>query len=416
MPHTPRAIICTLGLSRYTPVHYRWNGESFETPFVQEALVHLLPADMCYVLVTPEVADQALQRRMNEDKDDLQVGGGNDPATELSNLEDLQRRLGDRVVPVPIPSEQTPEKLWEVFNAVTQTWPEDTCVVLDVTNAFRYLPILLLAAAVYLRAARGFLVERIVYGRYEPGRPEAPINDITQFLDLIDWTIATDQFIKTGNAQTLAKGLPASASALAGNISGIAQGLHLLRPIDVMRSAGRLPATIAAAAPSVTHDVPPFAALLQRIETDYGAFALPKGDENRPEARDALVRELRMVEWYTRKQQYVHALSLAREWVVTLLCYHFKIEPLDKHNREDMEHLLGSPTWDRWNHVPHKERLVKLWGEPVNLRELRNDVLHAGFRHKKQRKSAASVIADTETVLVELKAVAEEWGLEGSNW
>jgi hypothetical protein len=56
------------------------------------------------------------------------------------------------------------------------------------------------------------------------------------------------------------------------------------------------------------------------------------------------MRQLKMVEWYAEKGQIAHALSLAREWLPSLLCYHFNIDPMEKAEREDMELLLSGST------------------------------------------------------------------------
>ena len=68
---------------------------------------------------------------------------------------------------------------------------------------------------------------------------------------------------------------------------------------------------------------------------------------------------------------------------------------------------------EQWLSIPPKKKrskLSKLWGgEEFNLDNLRNDVLHAGFR--KSPKSAKEIVEQTEVIIKELKAIALAWDL-----
>lgn len=132
-----------------------------------------------------------------------------------------------------------------------------------------------------------------------------------------------------------------------------------------------------------------------------------------------------MVKWYAAKGQTVQALSLAREWLPSLLCYRFQLDPLDKANRDEMELLLSggkikdkegntireSLYLEQWSNIPKKQKklLNNLWGDDFNLANLRNDVLHSGFR--KNPKKAENILEQTRKIIEELKAVAAEWKL-----
>lgn len=134
-----------------------------------------------------------------------------------------------------------------------------------------------------------------------------------------------------------------------------------------------------------------------------------------------------MVEWYVQKGQIVQALSIAREWIPSLLCYYFKLDPLDVSNRDEMEFLLKkggktkdendniihkSPYFEEWNHITKtkKKPVNKLWSGELNLTNLRNDVLHAGFR--KDPKNAEDIIDKTNKIVEELRNIAQIWELK----
>ncbi|MFM7368911.1 MAG: TM1812 family CRISPR-associated protein, partial [Sphaerospermopsis kisseleviana] len=101
----------------------------------------------------------------------------------------------------------------------------------------------------------------------------APVIDLSEFISMLDWLTATDQFIKTGNGQSLANLLlngNTASQELAAGVNGISQGLQLLRPMDVLEKSALLPELIAKAAPTVSQSELPFLTLLRRVEKDYG--------------------------------------------------------------------------------------------------------------------------------------------------
>ena len=130
-----------------------------------------------------------------------------------------------------------------------------------------------------------------------------------------------------------------------------------------------------------------------------------------------------MVEWYVEKKEIVQALSIAREWLPSLLCYNFKLDMLDKNNREEMELLLRggkiknnegntvreSQYLGQWKALDKKTRkqLNRLWSGDYDLANLRNDVLHAGYR--KNSRDTEKILQQTREILTQLKAIAKTW-------
>ena len=190
-----------------------------------------------------------------------------------------------------------------------------------------------------------------------------------------------------------------------------------------MDAAAKLPDYIRQTEPTVSQDIPPFATLLERVELDYGRFGLDSSLDDRERARQALVKQFHLVKWYIDKQQIIQALSIAREWLPSLLCYHFNLDPMEGENRSEMELLLRggkikdaegntikeSKYLEQWRSIPKNSRksLNKLWSGEFNLANLRNDVLHAGYR--KNPHSAEYILEQGEKIVELLKAIAIEW-------
>ena len=103
------------------------------------------------------------------------------------------------------------------------------------------------------------------------------------------------------------------------------------------------------------------------------------------------------------------------------------LNPLDIKNRDEMEFLLKkggkqkddndniiykSRYFDEWNTISknRKKPVNKLWSGELNLTNLRNDVLHAGFR--KDPKNAEDIIEKIKQILEELRNIAQVWELK----
>ena len=407
-------IVSFLGFNKYQEVsylhpNYQSNQIKVTTPFYQEALVEFYQPKTLYVLLTP--------------------------TAEKENWEKLAVRVEGKVELQPIkniPENNTPEDIWSIFDRVTSCLQSEDEVIFDITHSFRSIPIVALLAASYLRVVRQVNIKGLLYGAFEARNKETgetPSFDLFPIVSLLDWTTATDQFIQTGNGQALAnllknsKGANQNTESLANNINNIALNLELLRPEDLMVEAAKLAKHIRDTAPTVSQDIPPFATLLERVESDYGRFGLTDTQTDKERAKEALVKQLKMVEWYVDKQQIVHALSIAREWLPSLLCYYFDHDAMDALDRSEMELLLSggkikdkegnttkeSKYLEQWRSITKKKRksLNKLWGGDFNLANLRNDVLHAGYR--KNPRSAEYIQEQSKQIAEQLNAIAVEW-------
>ena len=115
----------------------------------------------------------------------------------------------------------------------------------------------------------------------------------------------------------------------------------------------------------------------------------------------------------------MQALSMAREWVPSLLCYCFTLDALDRDSREAMEeplnrepHVTVNNTTYNWSDVPHGTKLRRVWSSPIKLAGLRNDVLHAGFRRNPE--TSQQVLEQTTKIMAELREIARLWHLGDS--
>ena len=401
-------ILSFLGPSNYSETTYKYRDTTVLTRFFAEALPKFFPeTEKILVFVTPTVR-------------------------EHQNLRELKKRLGDLLEPVDIPESHTEDALWHIFDALVGHVNNGERVIFDITNSFRSLPFLVFIAAAFLRSVREVKVEAVVYGAFEARDQQtniSPVFDLSPFVSLFDWLAAANQFIYTGNARYLASQLAKTGQEplypLADNVTAIAQGLELLRPRDVAEASLLLPGNLKTIN---THLPKPFSVVVQSVEKAYVTFGVASDAP-----REHLVSQLRMVNWYFQNQHYVHTLAMAREWVVSLLCMEFQLDMWDKDARAEMEFLLNnggirkntatgevereSLYRQKWLEHPHRKRIARLWqgkepgkeGKDLKLANLRNDVLHTGFR--KNPKPAAEIIDQAERIVNELNEIALLWEL-----
>ena len=190
----PRAVyISFLGTTPYEPASYpdprdatRENAPA--TPYVQEAFLYYLQSDNLepevYTLVTPRAAAMHY---------------------------DAEGTLGDRLAAsglttnrVSIENPGAEDTIWRTFETFVAQLRDGDEVYLDVTHAFRVLPMLGFAALNYARSLRDITVAGIWYGEYDRGTKLASSRDVTAFVTVQDWAAATRALREQGSLRPFA--------------------------------------------------------------------------------------------------------------------------------------------------------------------------------------------------------------------
>ncbi len=400
-----------LGASRYQTVTYVWEGSSHTTSLFPEALARIFSPKEVIVFVTKTARDY----RPSE--------------AEPAYTETLKQRLGGLIRFEEIPEGRSEAELWEIFDRVSGAVREGETVILDITHAFRSIPMIVFAVASYLRRTKNVNVERIVYGAFDarepfrtPPQPQdrAPIFDLTPLLELMDWTGGAEALLKRGDAgliadkmiaahQTLWRtgtGTPARLKTLGQKLQDFSQALHLSRPREVMRTAHELLSLLEEARDEFQRWALPFALLAEQIRRELEPLAFAEPDAL---SRENLERQVGLVEYYLRTGLVVQAVTLAREWVISfvLLCRGGG-NWLRRVDREEVERALGTavaclrgetaevPGW--FDGLPQRDRLAHLWNK---LGQLRNDLAHCSMSENARRADA--IANDARAIPEELR-------------
>jgi CRISPR-associated DxTHG motif protein len=380
-----KKIITFLGIQAKKTT-YCFQGQNYDGEVFAEALHKFCNYDSMLVCVTSEAKEKTFPI--------------------LEKLEDK------RIQAVEIPTGQSTEEMWETFKIINQKVNENDSVIFDITHGLRSLPFLVFLFAAYLKAAKNVTIEAIYYGAWELGFSNngiAPVIDLSRFIDMLDWLTATERFVQIGDGQPLAdllkKEMPSKIElrdsipaqelkrdleAASKAIESISLALRLTRPIETMEQATKLEEALKKAAPSIAKRVQPFSILGEQVVKEYGQFALENPRENSQLANN-LWLQLKMIEWYRERQQIVQAVTLTREWIVSVLALKFG-EPMfsNKNGRDEVELALNngvriksnktvdttSSCDDKLEKLANKDELVNLWDQ---VTQLRNDIAHVGM-------------------------------------
>ncbi len=298
-----------LGIGRYETVTYFWGDKAAQpTHLFPIAATELFAPERIVVFVTPQ-------------------------ARESDHFKALSTALGDKLKPVDIPEGRSEAELWEIFDQVAGAVGEGQTVILDITHAFRSIPLVVFTVASYLRRTKKVTVRQILYGAYEARKPDntlpeskglVPVFDLSPLVDLLDWTSGAEALLKRGDAELIAdnmttthqtlrhtkKGEPARLKALGKKLKEFSQALHLSRPREVMRVAHEFLELLEGARGEFEKWAKPFVLLAEEIRRDLEPLAFAESDVL---SRDNLDRQFRLVEYYLAKGLLVH-LDGARLW------------------------------------------------------------------------------------------------------
>jgi CRISPR-associated DxTHG motif protein len=405
-----RKIITFLGV-RPVMTSYSFQGKIFTGRVFAEALRRFVPYDQMLVCVTPEA----------------QV----DSWPVLAELDD------PRIVSVPIPRGETTAEMWAMFDAITARVEQGEQVTFDITHGLRSLPFLVFLFAAYLKSAKQVTIEAIYYGALELGKSQngkpAPVVDLSEFVTMLDWLAATDQFTLTGDARRLAELLnPGKASkgpavTASHTLSAVSQAAILCQPFTLMNEVLDLESHLSQAETDLKQLAHPFGILRDKIVGAFNSF----GAHYPQDVEGSLKAEYRMIEWYYQNKQLIQAMTLAREWLIDAVTLRLG-RPLEfsRESRTEMERAvsglskIGGPHPEKQNRKftpedlnPYGKTIHETWPEPEillivklwnALQEVRNALDHAEHQKSPLALKTISKKADHQ-VMPALRELTRLW-------
>lgn len=370
-----RILISTLGKGQlnketnsysYAESNYKFNTEIISTPYFPFAVYQIHKPDSVFILMTEKA------RSIHSDK--------------LSGLFKFNE--------VIIPEGKNEDEIWEIFDSITQCVSENDEVILDFTFGFRSQPIIAIASLLYLKSLKNIKILNLLYGAYEAKENDTvPVFDLKPFIELIDWSKATESFIKDNNVSYLKNLLTGIQSNThinmeeykAKGLFGIGEILNniinsgsVVRPEEFLKYSNELPLKINKVQNDIDNisKVKPIKTLLDIVSNRFQIFV---NDEKDIYSDQGIILQSRIVEFYIKSNQYQQAITLIREIILTTVCKDKNEYPGNSESRYNIEKELNADSEKVKNKtVPENfdSDVVKLWIEIV---EIRNDVNHAGM-------------------------------------
>jgi len=301
------SLIAFLGAPQrgYSDATYIWESQTYRTPFCAEALVKFFNPDKLVVMVT-DTAREA----------------------NLASLRTRVEALGCEVLPATIPESGSEEALWDMFEACVHFIEPGERVIFDITNGFRYIPMMMLLAGQFLNVTQNVQTVGIYYGAFEA--PDAdgrtPILSLQSLAELMIWIQAVSHFSQTGNASPLVDRIDKTSDrtfrAIRWHLYWVSQGLRLGLATEVGRAVHDLlievnrPPKVAQREPASR----PMEMLMQQITQKYKPLALsPKITESLDENTlpEHLRQQAALLSWYVENELALQAWLLAREWLIS---------------------------------------------------------------------------------------------------
>ncbi|HBT97188.1 MAG TPA: TIGR02221 family CRISPR-associated protein [Desulfobulbaceae bacterium] len=408
-----RLFISFLGTNNYLLCNYEIKGFApvQNVRFVQEACItrwceQWTADDRIFICITDEAKKKNWlddgHTSSSNDKSDFQKG----LATRLKALP-----LTAQFDPIIIPTGKSEEEIWKIFDQVFSLLEEGDELYLDITHAFRSLPVLAMAILSYAKVMRNISVRAISYGAMEvlgaiaevkkmpQEERNIPVFDLLSFDRLQDWVTAVDQFTTSGDATLVERLTDMDMRPIIKETKGQKVDAKTIQKLgQQLKEFSAVLATcrgrnISTSVTSVRQSfqriqdldiLPPLKPVLQKLQPVLDSFP---GEE--------IADGLAAVDWCLNHQLYQQGYTILLETMITFVVN--KALGNDGRNRKDRElvnqcnSIIGKNTPEsEWRHPachdkPITRRMIA-WMKPQSdllkgigeLNSIRNDLNHAG--------------------------------------
>jgi len=444
----PSIFLSFLGTNRYIPCNYSYEEKETVSNvyFIQEALIRMFchdfgPDDKICIFLTSEA------RRRNWEPTAIP-----EPPVSLSfrqkvffffrrkqkaspPYEGLKNRLASLTLQAPVCTVDIPDGLneqdiWSIFRALYTQVPDNAHIYLDITHAFRSIPMLASILLNYLYVVKNVTVKGIYYGAFETlgsvrqaeniplSRRTAPVINLLPFYELHRWTNAAHAFITYGQSRELEKMVRENVwqrkdeslktlNVFAENLKKVSSMITLLRGKEIYTGTDFAHMKKLIETLQKEKGLEPLSPLFSTIQKKIEPFA--ENDFNNC---------LHAISWCIDHSLMQQAITLMDEAVITFICLQFK----DKHNlsydnlksRKSVTlafEILAQPNKKKLQDDPiamelSQEPLLKRFRETRRgLHELRNSINHAGFTDNKKADQFSDAL---KNIFEKLKTICHE--------
>lgn len=411
-----RVFLSILGIGFYEKCRYqKGNFLGSETTFVQQNLLEYLQEkedwgrddnDMVIMLLTKDAKKNNWNKNITS-----RYKAKEQKELPYLGLEKIFIDLGVSYKPVHIADGKDESQMWELFEVIFSQLEEGDHLYLDITNSFRYLPMLLVVLVNYAKLLKEVRIEAIYYGNYEARNKEtniAPIMDLLPLSSLQDWTSAASDYLQYGQVEKLHALSNQSLSPILRDPTTRTKDTERLRKfVNTLKETvderitcrgtkiveGKNIKYLKETASKIQDvTLPQLQPIFEKIKDSLTDFDIKENVHN----------SLVAAKWCFENKLYQQATTLLEEGLITILCNHYGLVYKEQADREIISSCIyiatNETSEDDWNvkqdtdkatinriladkHVWENEDFLNLL---VNVRNLRNDYNHAGFKKSAQ--------------------------------
>ncbi len=417
-----KVFISVLGTGFYKPCIYGDTG--ITTRFIQETTLLSIGAKEWSIDDTGIVLLTSLARTSNWEVADNKRKDPKTNATEdyyglKLRIEGLQ--LPFQVQEKDIPDGKNEDEMWTIFTTLFNALQDGDELYIDLTHAFRYLPMLVLVLTNYAKFLKGVTVKSITYGNYEARDGDhAPIVDLLPIVALQDWTHAAAALTRHGDAGAIKdivkqQGLAENEDALNDLVNNL---VAVTAEIQTCRGTSILDATnikeMMASLRQLQSTMPkPMTPIIEKISESFNQYNTEFDVNNGWLA----------AQWALQHNLLQQAATILQENAVSYFCIRHNIPFNDEYRRD----RVNKAAFIAFNHTPKEnwrcnsekeiQRIEKLLSDekltsPLflntfnNLTTFRNDLNHFGMR--KDPKSWDEIKGAIEKAYADLIALLTE--------
>lgn len=428
-----RVFLSVLGVAFYETCRYRKDDfTGSETLFVQKSLLEYLQQqenwggdnDLVLMLLTD------LARKNNWDKNlETRFCAKLQKEVAYQGLEKILLDMNLSYQDIAIPDGKDSDEMWEIFEVIFDELQEGDELYLDITNSFRYLPMLLVVLVNYAKLLKNVKVKAIFYGNYEARDKEsniAPIMDLLPLSVLQDWTLAASDYLRYGQVEKLFELSESSLIPILKNTETRTKDAEKLRSfVKTLKEMVEERTTCRGYAIVGSKNVRKLKCTASEIQKVTIVQLRPifekiKQSLNDFDAKENVLNCIKAAKWCCANKLYQQATTMLEEGLGTFLCSHYQLDYRKMANRDAIFGCISIKTQNKdiEENKANKELVEKIladdsvWGNKAfvtilqKILELRNDYNHAGF--KKNPFTAQKVIKIIEKLLDGIEEVLSE--------
>lgn len=428
-----RVFLSVLGVAFYETCRYRKDDfTGSETLFVRKSLLEYLQQqenwggenDLVLMLLTD------LARKNNWDKNlKTRFCAKLQKEVAYQGLEKILLDMNLSYQDIAIPDGKDSDEMWEIFEIIFDKLQEGDELYLDITNSFRYLPMLLVVLVNYAKLLKNVKVKAIFYGNYEARDKEsniAPIMDLLPLSVLQDWTLAASDYLRYGQVEKLFELSESSLLPILKNTETRTKDAEKLRSfVKTLKEMVEERTTCRGYAIVGSKNVRKLKCTASEIQKVTIVQLRPifekiKQSLNDFDAKENVLNCIKAAKWCCANKLYQQATTMLEEGLGTFLCCHYQLDYRKMANRDAIFGCISIKTQNKdiEENKANKELVEKIladdsvWGNKAfvtilqKILELRNDYNHAGF--KKNPFTAQKVIKIIEKLLDGIEEVLSE--------